>query len=337
MHVLGCILGAGLLLLITTLIEHNELAYAGTMQESYTHRLSLTLSGMVRNAALLAQGNIFRLSPALGLVFILGSGALFLRRLPQWSLSTVVAVSFLALLLAQCFFINDYPARKLVILLPLVLLTIGAGYTHAASWKPVHKKNLRAMVLLLAALAVIAWQVMAQWRSAQVGSTMVLPTLLPGIVVALVASLIVIYVVKDPARWWWSRWLVLLLVLPGSISSLRYMVMDPSHRYRDTLRSLRDYGSAHFIGGASLGFRTYNQIEPRLDPYLLPGGYNAHWPMLDGMAQQDSTTNYSIGYVADAAAYRSIGFKVDRVLVMDPYETWPERQFVVFKEVGQAH
>ncbi|MBL0126318.1 MAG: hypothetical protein IPP83_02435 [Flavobacteriales bacterium] len=333
-HVVGVVSGITLLLGLIWLLGYNELAQTAVTGKNFEHRVSLSPSGLFLDLYSMVQANIFRLNPALLLIFLGSAFFLFRRPVRRWSPALIIVAAFTIVFFAQTAFINDYPTRKLVILLPLALLVIAGSFEHSLEADP---RSVRGRwigwTLALILITGLLGQILLYHKNASFLSAQVSPALLPGIVIALVVvALLLFRRAMEPASWWNARWVLCFLLVPGTWNSVRSMIIEREYAYADFMHSLRSYDGAVFIGAASMGFRTYNDIVPRLNPYVLPGGYNDQWPVLERMAIEDTTTNYAVGYLDDMVEFQRIGFHEDRITVLNIWETMHENVFVVYKE-----
>ncbi|MCC6936961.1 MAG: hypothetical protein IT226_01955 [Flavobacteriales bacterium] len=333
-HVIGVVAGITLLLGLIWLQGYNELAQSAVAKDNFQHRVSLSPLGLLLNLYNTVQANIFRLDPALLLIFLGSVFFLFRRSLRRWSPALIIVAAFTIVFFAQTAFINDYPTRKLVILLPLALLVIAGSFEHSSGADPrsVRGRWIRWTLALILITGVLG-QILFYQKNASFLSALVQPALIPGIAITLlVMALLLFRRAMEPASWWNARWVLCFLLVPGTWNSVRSMIIEREYAYADFMHSLRSYDGAVFIGAASMGFRTYNDIVPRLNPYVLPGGYNDQWPVLERMAIEDTTTNYAVGYLDDLVEFQRIGFHVDRIAVLNIWETMHENVFVVYKE-----
>lgn len=327
---LSIALSLALLFGITALLGFKDIEAFQTANEAYRSRVSVSLGAWLQNVQHVPYANFLRLNPALLLGSLMAAAALLTLRGVRWSASAIVVVSFSAALLAQTIFINDYPKRKLLMLLPLALLTI------ALAWDRLRlvavPENRRRMLMFLGGMFALAtaWQTWAHVKTSVNEASVVMRALWPGIVI--LGIVLVIAVTTTVARRPLTRWLLILLALPGAVNTADLMIVNRTYAYRHMLEDLQAYGDAGFIGAASMGFRPYNQLRVSLNPYMVPGAYAESWPILSRMAAADSSTNYCIGYLDQAADLAAIGFRPVRVFVLNADETWRERQFIVYKE-----
>ena len=330
----GAMLAMAAIVGISHLLGGSDVAGFSTTKGNFASRVAVLPSGWLFNILHITSGNLFRLNPSLLLLWLTSLVMLFVVPMRRWKPVVIVVCSFTLFLLAQTVLINDYPHRKLVILLPLVLLAIAAAYEHAGEWtvSVTTRGPLRTAIVFLL-LFVVLWSTWMQVSPSPFETTSVRRAFWPGIIVLLAFVGAMMFLgTHHPEKWFRHRWLLVLLLVPGVINSVRTMVVEGTHNYRDLSIDLREFDHKSFIGAASLGFRVNNAIQVEFSPYLVAGGYINSWPELSRRAHADTTTNYSIGYFDQRKEFANIGFDPIRVMVMNPEETWRERQFILYRE-----
>ena len=328
----GVALALIFLLGLTHLAGGDDLGDFAKTQGNFGSRIGTSVAAWIHNIQHLPYGNIFRLNPALLFLWLLAMMLSLSLPVGKWKPVVISVAAFTLLFLLQTVFINDYPRRKLMILLPLVLLFIVAACEHAreATAKQ-HIKPIWRTLITCVLLLVCAWQTWMHVKTSYHQPLSVQIALWPGsIVLGLVGAAAVLLRAHHPENFFRYRWLLLSpLLLPGMCNSMRTMVFERTYDYRKFTEALREFDHKRFIGGASLGFRVNNAIAAEFSPYLVPGGADSSWVEVDRRAQADTTTNYSVGYLDQHLDYMHIGFDPIRVVVMDPEETWRERQFIL--------
>jgi hypothetical protein len=93
------------------------------------------------------------------------------------------------------------------------------------------------------------------------------------------------------------------------------------------------YKNAQFLGGFSMGFRTYNEIEPDLNIYLYYNRMSSFWNKMDSLSI-NGKKDYSIGYRDQIEKFKEIGFSPLRVL-MPANTTVAKKDIILFEELDE--
>ena len=244
--------------------------------EQYSGRASR--AGM-HNLWAVGVGNIFRLNPGL-LVVALASLPLFVYAVWRYRGRLDAAVlGVLAFFLAQTIFVNDFPQRKMLVLLPIVLAVIAAAHARmpeVLQRMPWARRTVVAAVVsglalwvaflsqgLAARLDVPGWVVRGGFKTGVTAMAVTVGVLLivlplatqrrPRVRLALDASLLV------------------CLAAPGAFLGVKYIYAHPTYTYRDAMIAAAPQVNGRVTaGGLSYSMRLYNSSVPVLDPYNVP-------------------------------------------------------------------
>lgn len=216
--------------------------------------------------------NIFRLNPLLLLLF-LTSLPIFTFRLIQkkYKKDILLAVVVLFFFL-QTIFINDYFYRKLIFLLPMVMLVITVAIKNAIlflDWIKAERTHKIAMVIYCVfALFFTVLIFLVNCYKPLIGKDVILDQkyiIFPLFVLQLV--LIGILIRKKISKLLLAATLAVVL-LPGLYMNFRYILSNVTYSYRDAMNSLSGYVNDRIVvGGLANGFRLYNTYKPVLDVY----------------------------------------------------------------------
>lgn len=243
--------------------------------------------------------NIFRFNPILLMTWLAALPIVVMNVYKKRSSKEVFLLLVLFFFFIQLVFINDYYYRKLVFLLPLVLLTIAV----AVKSFPRVIENARALLVyrvylfVIAVFAVVVFLIncVPRW----IGSDVITDqkyVILSFLVLQLVflakarnkiASLPVLAT------------MLILLLAPSIYFSGRYIFISPTYTYKNTMRSISNYADGKLmVGGMSTGFRLYNGYKPVIDGYGFKNtevGRRQYAVLLDSILQEKAE-KYTILY-----------------------------------------
>jgi len=312
----GAALAVGLYVLLDALIVGTSLraelaAAAPTLSErSVSGHAPHAAVMMAFNVARIALANSFKTSPALLLALLFALPAHLLAAWQRRSRFSLLVACVALAFVAQTAFLNDYPERKLVIVVPLALLVIVDGADHFAAFaeRLAHAAVARRAYLGFVIVATLA--VVASWLRGRVSQSIVLDwrgprALLP---LALAAALLTTAAAVAAFRRWRRAGLlagvaVAAALVPPAIAGAGVTWAAPTFTYRDAMRDLAHYGDGQrFAGGLSIALQLYNHTHAFMSPYGFDhrdAAYRAALARLTNEGRVDFTAGFADGSGGD--------------------------------------
>lgn len=320
---IGIIISLIFFYLINLLIGVNLFEAGDKDGTNYSNRLAFDPFQLLRNLLKIVRANIFRFNPLFLILVSLSLFGLFRGGRFKMNKTVFTTLLFLTSFFAQTAFINDFPERKLLILLPFLLLITVTGLEFF--WKNLHdlnKKNLFFILLLtyLPLLPLIYWE-----KTFLIEHPILIITALMGTIllimqtITLKRKLIMPYVV------------FLLLLLPEFTFFVKHYIIERPDKYKIAYQSLAKYDGYNFIGGFSIGFGLYNDILPVLNPYRYKPDEKVFWKKME-ILSKNQKKDYSIGYREQENAFREIGFKPLKIL-MPANNTVNHKDWILYEEI----
>lgn len=221
--------------------------------------------------------NIFRFNLSLLFVFII-SVPIFINRLRKyWDRFDILIANLLVFLILQSIIINDFPSRKLVILLPLVIIIIARSFQHSPEYFDFveatdgkHRQVEYYWILAVTAVLCVAGVYLNPGLSDSFGratGNFMYANMAVFLFVAVVLFL------KCLRSYPISRYLIILgmilVLIPNTYLDGRYIFFHRDYYFRNTMIALgNDINGKIVVGGCSYGFRLYNESIPVLDSYI---------------------------------------------------------------------
>lgn len=277
--------------------------------------LDLPLRGMMKyvvvnsytNLKQILTVNIFRFSPAFLLVFLLAMPVYAVRLLRERRPLDVLTMSLLICLIGQSLLFTDHLPRKLIMLLPLVMvIVVGASCYLPRFWSLVAARKWSLLILACYSAAVvwIAFRLYGKvaFRTPICPHIETLNVTVLAIVVVL-AGTVSLWVNSPVRRLWVQCCLAAALLAPNLYMSYVYVYRNPTFTCRDAMKELAPMlDGVMTTGNASFAMRLYNRSIPVLDQYM----YNYQkesrdqYHRLVDQAMKDGTVAYTLGYVYSA-------------------------------------
>lgn len=297
---------AGLIYLsFSFFMGENILTAALTKGEVFAPRVALLSYSNLYNILNIAKANIFRFNPLLFLLFVTSLICLDYKNFNKWSNGLILVSLILVSLFLQTVFINDYPERKLIILLPLVTIIIAKVMNDFLALKKLwfstflkRKQIIPIFIFLWAFLIGFHWSVNSKGVSFEylLSTSLMLVFLFVGLITRKSKIIVLIG--------------LLFLGIPELLHSSKHFLRDRSYHYKNAMIALQEFDNEKFIGGFSMGFRLYNNIHSSINIYLHYYENNEeYWNLLDNTAKSNNIIDYSIGYAKDESKFKSIGFE----------------------------
>lgn len=256
----------------------------------FKYRMGLSSTGLlaspkhyIMNFIAIFSTNIFRFNSALLFVFLASIPPFVMHIWKTKDKLGILIANLLVFLVLQCIVINDYNFRKLVILLPLVLITIFMALTYQEEFinslrnHALGKKLYGVYWILIGYFFVFFMQLGSITPSSinteiQINPQAVIPANINRINLAVFLFVFIIATMKYLNNKKTGKVLltlaVITLFIPGIYMDVKYVYMNPSYTLRDTMIAMKDKVDDKIVaGGVAYGFRLYNRSIPILDFY----------------------------------------------------------------------
>lgn len=263
-----------------------------------------SIESLFINTFFIFMTNIFRFNIAFLFVFLVSLPVLFKKLRHEPSNFNLMIFNLLLFLLMQSVIINDWPLRKLVILLPLALLVI------AISFNSLEKNNIYrgryprlywfACILIPFAVWALYWFTHFNGEYfAEIKNGMYLNL---AVFFIIAAAMTFTYIKGKNLSKPTIIICAILMLLPNIYLDNRYTYSNPTFYYRDAMIGMSEKINGEMIaGGYSQAFRLYNSSIPVLDSYIFSfspekrDSYNRSFDYLF----DSGITKYSIAYIDD--------------------------------------
>lgn len=292
---------------------------------SYDGRTAFGLRDFGVNLLKLVLANYFRFNPLWLFLVMVSFVGIFFRRKQQNNHTILITLLFLLSFVMQSAFVNDYPWRKLIILLPFFIL-IGT-YGIETFWREIPKVKKKWLFLIIVASS-FPLLLLLYWENDFYGSALFLFPLVTTIFGLLIFTAAIF---SKKIRRFSQYLLFFLLILPELVYSVEHYLVKRPNYYKETYQALSEYNGHFFIGGSSKGFRSYNNIKPLLSMYNYYGRENRFWKKTDSLSR-NGLKDYSIGYDYYKEEYEKIGYKPLKV-ILPAEKTVSTKDIVLYEEV----
>lgn len=293
-------------------------AYQSSLYEVYQHltlfggRMTGDLSGFDMVVARLVNlmrvflTNIFRFNTVLLYLFVLTLPIFIWEVALRRENAELFVLNLLVFLGAQSVIINDFPMRKQIILLPLVIIVIGVGFRYIAEYlqylnfKPRGIINFRSYALFVLASSLVVATV---YLVPSVSDEAVLRGFVgvSSLFVLMLVGVVSIGVLRYRVRI--CRSLALGLIALTFVSNLYmsfdYVFMNRTYCFRDSMKAMSTTINGQIVvGGCAYGFRLYNLSRPVLASYSHGERKEVYDQEFDRLLSEGVGT-YSIAYITD--------------------------------------
>ena len=320
----GAVISLSLYYLIIRILGGNPLKDVLLATSTYENRIAVGPVPILMNWIKLVAGNFFRFNP---LFLIFTSLAMIILLVKEWGRlndSVRITTIFICCFILQSAFINDFPQRKLLILLPFLLLLTTCGLE--LMWRKVAVMKISTLIIILASSSIPLMLLLYLERDYYRSHPVSLVTAILGVFALL--TLLLNKTWKKAA----SYVLYCLLLLPEIVLFTDYYLLHRTYHYKYVYKNLRVYNGKNFIGGYSIGFRVNNKIIPHYNPYFYRNKMDSFWGKMECLSN-NGLHDYSIGYASEEENFKEIGFEPVRVL-MSSEETVHNKDWVLYGEVG---
>lgn len=290
----------------------------------YKGRVGFGIKSVIENILNIGKANIFIYNPLLMVLWIIALLSIIVKTIKKQSHVIFILLCFTISFLLQTIFINDFPQRKLVILLPLIILSLAIYCDEIIGLKlKVNRKAILSFTFSILSLIVVF--VVLNNLKKSIGS---ITLLLSGLFISWMIYKKNSINLRSISVVW------VLLIISELAFSLKYIYLKPTYYYKDALQALSKYDNNNFNGGFSLGFRTYNKINPTINVYLY---YNNVKEYESKILERSKNTvkSYLIGYDDEIEKYNKLGFSVkDTILDYKKTVDFKKKSVILFEKVN---
>ena len=248
----------------------------------YQNRMGVGVSHTARiesyllNTIFLFLTNVFRFNIILLLIFLVSLPVFFKKLKTEYNNFDILIFNLMVFLIMQSIVINDYPLRKLIILLPIAAILMTTSYVHfirhlaefVSSNKGRRFVNLAwfsAFVICLAVTALYFSPKMSGDSVSILGKFMYL-NLGVFLTINLVLLLKHLSLLRIPKAV--TIVCLVLMLIPNLYLDSKYVFFNRTFHFRDAMISMSEKVDGKIIvGGCSYGFRLYNKSIPIWDFY----------------------------------------------------------------------
>ena len=258
------------------------------------------------NLLSIGMTNVFKYNVVLIFAFLVVLPVFLHKLKTQKTKFDILLFNLLLFLGLQSMVINDYPERKLVIILPLVVTLIAIGFFSDAKgyWKRMQEEgSIRFVKLYWFAAYMLSFSVWIVYSFVMYRSPYFLEVkmaLLLNLGVFITGSVFMVsyFLQGRSISRIWITLVLMLMLLPNIYLDDKYVYQDRTFFYRDAMiRMAEEVDGQILIGGCSFGFRLYNDSIPVLDwyNYYIPRQMERYDLMFDFLLAE-GVGNYSLAY-----------------------------------------
>jgi hypothetical protein len=210
--------------------------------------------------------NLFRFNISFLFLFLAALPVVVKRAFIEKKLHTIVLVNLIIFLFLQSLVVNDYYYRKLVIFLPLVIITLASFYPNTLLNKNISKVYLAYLVICISFSLYILK--IAVYNSGAYSLSGMHPIINLITFFLLLVYFISKYLFKIKDTRFVKVSILIAVLLPNLYLDVKYIYSNPSFKYRDTMIEMSHYvDDKVVVGGWSYAFCLYNKSVPVINPY----------------------------------------------------------------------
>jgi len=291
----------------------------------YENRVSFGHMFILKNIINIFDNNSFIVNPLFLVLFVFSF--FYLSSKIGGNKKLCIIYICITVFVFQTVFINDYPRRKLVMLLPLCTLIVFAFLDHIYKEKKFNNLNL----LLIIAVLYLSYYIFRTSIYSDNGSkSMYYHT--GFLLLTLAIATLFFFKEKNGISIVKFNYIVaVFILLPELVYSTKYFIVDRSEEYKNAMKRLSVYDGKNFYGGFSSGFRAYNKINVYLNIYMYYGKEDIFYAKIDILSKNDIETNYLISYADNKEELRKINyFPIDTLLAKN--QTVYTKDIILFRE-----
>ncbi len=281
LFILGTLAGIGLFSAVSSLLFEQSIIDYFAVMAPFSSRLASGVSdtsfihNLIRNFAGIFITNFFRYNPAILFIFLIALPPFLYKAYSEKQVLDVFASLLLGFLFFQTLVINDYMFRKLIILMPLVIIVIFEAFIirkEFAAQLTKSKMKYRAFRyywLIFTSFAVMFSFALSIWPAA-LQTMVVLPE---DVSIINIAVFIIVFMLIT--GYFWNRldrslliMSLILLLIPNIYMDYKYVYSRPTFHFKEIMVDMGQYTNDNITaGGFSYAFRLYNTSIPVLDSY----------------------------------------------------------------------
>lgn len=252
--------------------------------------------------------NIFRFNPILLVTFLGALPIIIFNLIKQKDIRDILLASLLGFYLLQSLFINDYFYRKPVIMLPMVLLLIAVSVATYRDFIEYLRNNYKLLIAFkcyvvlcvccaLGILLINSSEKLVAYDALSGGISVLLP-----IFIFQLLFIFILLTRRKPMPKYLTTIILIFIMIPSIYLSTRYIYVNPSYSYKNTMIKLSDHIDNEVVaGGMAHGFRLYNTSVPVINPYTYMYGDKGMetYKMLSKKIVDEDISQYTILYIAE--------------------------------------
>lgn len=267
----------------------------------YSSRIAFDFLSLIKYVLFVFRSNVFISNPLFLLTGIYVILNIQFSTFKQWSNLKFVTAVFLFTVIIQSFFLNDFPERKLIILLPFILILIGTNFDKI-DLKSKTRLNLSYYKIggYLLAMSLVF---LVFYKYSRIDKL--------GWLFFIIGVGFIIYQ-KYSNKFNNNVFILImgvLLITPEITNTFYYNVWNRTYEFKKANKKLSAYGDKQFLGGFSLGFRLYNSVDNKINPYYYYDRDSTYSASIESYAKQNSKKDFSIDYLSRKADWLDRGFK----------------------------
>lgn len=265
----------------------------------FSERIAINYSGVTNNLLNIFKTNIFRFNYSLLFMLFISLPIFFTKVLKEKKREDLLFFSICLWFFVQCIFLNDYPQRKLIFILPIVILLIFKSYIFIDAFRnKIFNSRLNLYFYQLYFISISILIIIYLPRA--FNSDEILKKL--NIIILLV-TLVVFYLLlfqKNKINKFIVISYIPLLFFTNLWLDIKYVYYNPTFKYKNAMLALSsDINGKVIAGGWSHAMRLYNTSIPLLNPYkyrYIPKKWVQYQNYIEQL-KRDKIIDYGIGYV----------------------------------------
>ncbi len=288
---------------------------------SYENRVGLGIKEIFSNIINLTRSNFFRFNPLFLFLSIFSIGTIIFNKYIKKNNTIVFSTVLFVCFLLQSVFINDYPQRKLIAILPLILLIITFGFQKFyIELQPLSKKKF--LIYLFSFL--FSLPLLYLERDFYHSEALPLITFFIGVIFFL------LMILKRENKIW-AYLLFSLLLIPEFFYTIKHYIIQRPQHYKESQIQLSEYNNYNLLGGFSMGFQLYNDSDAYLNFYLYYGDRDTFWRKTEKLSK-NGKKDYAVGYREQEGEFRKVGFKPLKVLMLAENTVY-SKDWIIYEEI----
>ncbi|MEQ8235806.1 MAG: hypothetical protein ABRQ23_03400 [Syntrophomonadaceae bacterium] len=227
--------------------------------------------------------NIFRFNMILLFIFMVSIPVFIKKVISERNNFDILILNLLLFLFMQSIVINDYPLRKLIIMLPLVIIFIAISITYASRFieeytsteSKRHSLILLWIVVLIFTVLVSSIYINPHVTELGAFSTGNITYLNWGVFLVVSVIMSFHYLFSVRIKTIGIVICLMLALLPNLALDAKYIFLNRTYYFRDSMIGMSDKVDGKIVaGGFAYGFRLYNKSIPTLNFYITSYSYD---------------------------------------------------------------